>query len=89
MTLQELRNNASFHELLLMDATIKAHGEMMDSVQIQSTQRSAKDISRDLDAILQKHILPSTNPLASFQPMDLRNNYRKAMDEFRSKYDIQ
>jgi hypothetical protein len=88
MNLQELRKNASFHEQLLMDATIKAHGEMMDAVQAQSVQKSAKDIARELDEILARHILPNLAMRAG-QALDLRDYYRKAMDEFRSKYDIQ
>ena len=58
MTLSELKERASFHELLLINTAIKAHQDMVSSEVNTLVVNTAKNIANDYAEIMFKKFIP-------------------------------
>lgn len=58
MTFSELKERASFHELLLINTAIKAHQDMVSSEVNTLVVDTAKSIAKDYAEIMYKKIIP-------------------------------
>lgn len=87
MTLSELKSKASFHELLLIDAAIKAHHEMMAESIFTSIVHTAKSIAKDYADIMTAKIIPTIREDAH-SAKAIRRAFEDGAREFNDKYGI-
>lgn len=88
MNLSELKDKASFHELLLIDAAIKAYQEMMTDAGRAIVVHSAKKIAKDYSDIMTSHLEPFLVTLDYGASRNLRNAFQRATDKFNENYKI-